>query len=116
MTASPKKYPNLVPKLPGPQTQAIIEADARYVSQSYTRAYPLVVERGQGAMLEDPDGNQFLDFNAGVAVCSTGHAPPEVAQAIKDQAEKFLHICAADYYSPPLPQLAEKLNEIAPGD
>ena len=107
MTAATKKYPNIVTKLPGPKTQAIIEADERYVSQSYTRAYPLVVERGQGSMLEDPDGNQFLDFNAGVAVCSTGHAHPEVVQAIKDQADKFLHICAADYYYPHLPELAK---------
>lgn len=117
MSAEPKKdYPQLVTELPGPKTQQIIEDDARWVSQSYTRAYPLVVQRGRGAMIEDPDGNKFLDFNAGVAVCSTGHSHPEVVEAIKSQVDEFLHICAADYYYPQLPALAGKLDEIAPGD
>lgn len=115
-TATKKNLPNLVTELPGPEAKRIIEADERWVSQSYTRAYPLVVKRGSGAMLEDVDGNAFLDFNAGVAVCSTGHAHPEVVEAIKQQAEQFLHICAADYYYPQLPALAEKLEAIAPGD
>ncbi len=117
MSAETKQQcPQLVTELPGPESRKVIEADERWVSQSYTRAYPLVVKRGSGAMLEDVDGNRFLDFNAGVAVCSTGHAHPEVVAAIKAQADEFLHICAADYYYPHLPVLAAKLEEIAPGD
>ena len=116
MSAITKKVPNIVTPLPGPEAQKVIEADERWVSPSYTRAYPFVVKRGSGAVLEDVDGNSFLDFNAGVAVCSTGHAHPEVVEAIKAQAEEFLHICAADYYYPHLPVLAAKLEEIAPGD
>jgi 4-aminobutyrate aminotransferase len=116
MSVTTKKAPNIVTQLPGPEATKVIEADERWVSKSYTRAYPFVVKRGYGAVLEDVDGNAFLDFNAGVAVCSTGHAHPEVVEAIKAQAEEFLHICAADYYYPHLPVLAAKLEEIAPGD
>ncbi|MCC6743341.1 MAG: acetyl ornithine aminotransferase family protein [Acidobacteria bacterium] len=108
--------PSIVTELPGPEARRVIADDQKWVSQSYTRPYPLVVKRGSGAMLEDVDGNTFLDFNAGVAVCSTGHAHPEVIEAIKRQADEFLHICAADYYYPHLPALGKKLEEIAPGD
>lgn len=110
------KLPVLRTPLPGPRSQAVIEQDHRYVSPSYTRAYPFVMQRGSGAMVEDPDGNLFLDLNAGVAVCSTGHAHPRVVEAIQRQAAEFLHICAADFYYPQLPALAEKLNQLAPGD
>ena len=110
------QLPVLRTPLPGPRSQAIIEQDHRYVSPSYTRAYPFVMQRGSGAMVEDPDGNLFLDLNAGVAVCSTGHAHPRVVEAIQRQAAEFLHICAADFYYPQLPALAEKLNQLAPGD
>jgi 4-aminobutyrate aminotransferase len=116
MSTASKQRPQIVTELPGPESKKVIEADERWVSQSYTRAYPFVVRRGSGSILEDVDGNKFLDFNAGVAVCSTGHAHPEVVAAIKAQAEEFLHICAADYYYPHLPLLAAKLEEIAPGD
>lgn len=116
MSTPSKQRPGLVTELPGPEAKKVIEADERWVSQSYTRAYPLVVRRGSGVILEDVDGNKFLDFNAGVAVCSTGHAHPEVVEAIKAQADEFLHMCAADYYYPHLPVLAAKLEEIAPGD
>jgi 4-aminobutyrate aminotransferase len=115
MTTASKKRPQILTELPGPEAKKVIESDERWVSQSYTRPYPFVVRRGSGSMLEDVDGNTFLDFNAGVAVCSTGHAHPEVVAAIKAQAEEFLHICAADYYYPHLPLLAAKLEEIAPG-
>src|SRR5205085_6431017 len=77
--------------LPGPKAQALLERDAHYVSPSYTRVYPLVVERGSGCVIEDVDGNLFLDFTAGIAVASTGHCHPEVVAAIKDQADKLLH-------------------------
>ncbi|MBL8189728.1 MAG: aminotransferase class III-fold pyridoxal phosphate-dependent enzyme, partial [Acidobacteria bacterium] len=102
--------------LPGPVAQQVVAHDAQFISPSYTRPYPLVVKRAKGAMIEDVDGNIFLDFNAGVAVCSTGHAHPQVIEAIKKQVDDFLHVCSADYYFPQLSQLAEKLNQVAPGD
>ncbi len=109
------KLPTLKTELPGPQAVAIIEQDSKYISPSYTRPYPLVVKRGKGAMVEDVDGNVFLDFNAGVAVCATGHAHPRVIEAIKNQVEEFLHVCSADFYFPQLPKLAEKIAALSPG-
>lgn len=101
--------------LPGPRSQEIIARDHQYVSPSYTRSYPFVMQRGLGMMVEDPDGNIFLDLMAGVAVCATGHAHPSIVEAIRQQAEQFLHVCAADFYYPQLPELARKLVEITPG-
>ena len=109
------RKPVLRTALPGPRGQAIIDRDHQFVSPSYTRTYPFVMERGQGMMVADPDGNIFLDLMAGVAVCATGHAHPEVVAAINQQAEKFLHVCAADFYYPQLPELAEKLVRLTPG-
>ena len=108
--------PNIKTALPGPVAQQVVAHDAEFISPSYTRPYPLVIKRAKGAMIEDVDGNLFLDFNAGVAVCSTGHAHPHVTAAIKKQVDEFIHICSADYYFPQLSQLAEKLNQVAPGD
>ncbi len=101
--------------LPGPRSEEIIAQDRQFVSPSYTRSYPFVMQRGLGMMVEDPDGNIFLDLMAGVAVCATGHAHPEIVEAIREQADKFLHVCAADFYYPQLPELARKLVEITPG-
>ena len=109
------RKPILKTALPGPRATEIIERDHQYVSPSYTRSYPFVMQRGNGMMVEDPDGNIFLDLMAGVAVCSTGHAHPAVVAAIKEQAELFLHVCAADFYYPQLPELAARLATIAPG-
>ncbi|NOT63101.1 MAG: acetyl ornithine aminotransferase family protein [Acidobacteria bacterium] len=109
------KLPILKTALPGPIAQQVVADDAKYISPSYTRPYPLVVKRAKGAMIEDVDGNVFLDFNAGVAVCSTGHAHPRVVEAIKNQVDDFLHVCTADYYFPSLPKLAQKLSQLAPG-
>src|SRR6185369_9450925 len=109
------KLPDIKTTLPGPIAQQVVAHDAKYISPSYTRPYPLVIKRAKGAMIEDVDGNLFLDFNAGVAVCSTGHAHPHVVEAIKKQVDEFLHICSADYYFPQMPQLAEKLSQLAPG-
>ena len=100
---------------PGPISRELIETDEQFVSPSYTRFYPLAVKRGQGCMLEDMDGNVYLDFTAGIAVCATGHCHPRVVKAIQQQAEKLLHICGADFYYPPLRDLARKLAQIAPG-
>lgn len=110
------KLPAIKTVLPGPMAQQVVAHDVEFISPSYTRPYPLVVKRAKGAMIEDVDGNIFLDFNAGVAVCSTGHAHPHVIEAIKKQVDEFLHVCSADFYFPQLPQLAEKLSQVAPGD
>src|SRR5260221_1892563 len=107
--------PALRTALPGPKAQALLERDAKYVSPSYTRVYPLVVERGSGCVIEDVDGNLFLDFTAGIAVASTGHCHPEVVAAIKDQAEKLLHMSGTDFYYEPQIALAQRLAEMSPG-
>jgi 4-aminobutyrate aminotransferase len=110
------KLPVIKTPLPGPRAEEVIAGDAQYISPSYTRSYPLVVQRGRGAMIEDVDGNIFLDFNAGVAVCATGHSHPRVVEAIRKQIDDFLHISGTDYYYPHLPALAERLNQLVPGD
>jgi 4-aminobutyrate aminotransferase len=109
------KLPAIKTALPGPVAQTVVAHDAQYISPSYTRPYPLVIKQAKGAMIEDVDGNLFLDFNAGVAVCSTGHSHPHVVEAIKKQVDDFLHICSADYYYPNLPKLAEKISRLTPG-
>ena len=115
-TIAETKLPEIKTALPGPKAKRLLEKDEKFMSPSYTRSYPLVVERGYGAMLEDVDGNVFLDFNAGVAVCALGHAHPEIAEVIAHQATMFTHISGTDYYYPHQTELAEKLIEITPGD
>jgi 4-aminobutyrate aminotransferase len=107
--------PHIQTDLPGPKAQALLERDARYVSPSYTRVYPLVVERGSGAVIQDVDGNLFLDFTAGIAVTSTGHCHPHVVAAITDQANKLLHMSGTDFYYQPQIDLAQRLAESGPG-
>jgi 4-aminobutyrate aminotransferase len=107
--------PALHTALPGPKAAALLARDDEYVSPSYTRVYPLVVERGSGAVVEDVDGNLFLDFTAGIAVTSTGHCHPEVVAAIKDQADKLLHMSGTDFYYRPQIDLAERLARVSPG-
>src|SRR3954468_14690706 len=115
--AAPTKRPEIRTELPGPAAREILKADARYVTPSYPRPdYKLVVRRAEGVWLEDVDGNIFLDCNAGVAVCNTGHCHPEVVRAIQEQAAELIHMCGTDFYYEGLTALAEKLNEIAPGD
>ncbi len=99
--------------VPGPKARAIIERDARVVSPSYPRPYGFVMSHGKGAYAWDVDGNKYLDFIAGIAVLTTGHAHPAVVQAITEQAQRFIHI-SSDYYHEPWVRLAEKLAEIAP--
>ncbi len=106
--------PRLVEPPPGPKARALIERDARVVSPSHARVYPLVMERGEGALVHDPDGNRFLDFAAGIAVCSTGHSHPEVVAAIKQQADRFLHMPGAIFYHQPMVELAETMARLAP--
>jgi len=99
--------------LPGPKAKALIERDSAVISPSYPRGYPFVMDCGKGTEVWDVDGNRFLDFAAGIAVVSTGHSHPKVVQAIKEQADKFIHI-SSDFYHPKWIELGEKLNDIAP--
>jgi 4-aminobutyrate aminotransferase len=108
--------PALTGPIPGPRARAVIEQDQQVVSPSYTRCYPLVAEKGEGAIIEDIDGNRFLDFNAGIAVVATGHCHPAVVRAIQEQAARLIHMSGTDFYYKELAALAQKLNEIAPGD
>ncbi|MCZ6669759.1 MAG: acetyl ornithine aminotransferase family protein [Acidobacteria bacterium] len=109
-----EKLPRIQTSLPGPKSQAWIARDADKVSTSYTRSYPLVADTGRGAVVVDPDGNRFLDFAAGIAVCSTGHCHPEVVAAIREQAGALIHISGTDFYYRPQVLLAEKMAEIVP--
>ncbi|MEX0717759.1 MAG: acetyl ornithine aminotransferase family protein [Planctomycetaceae bacterium] len=106
--------PSIRTPLPGPRARALIEADERFTSPSYTRVYPLAVKRGEGAVIEDLDGNLFLDFTAGIAVCATGHCHPRVVAAVREQAGKLLHMSGTDFYYEPQAELARKLAEIFP--
>lgn len=109
------KKPRVKLPFPGPKAQALLDKDAAYVSPSYTRYYPMVAESGEGCWLKDPDGNEFLDFTAGLAVVSTGHCHPRVVKRIQKQAGKLLHMSGTDFYYAPQAKLAEKLARIAPG-
>src|SRR5262245_8235085 len=111
-----RMVPDIRTELPGPRAAQLLERDQRFMSPSYTRIYPLVVERGSGAVIEDVDGNLFLDFTAGIAVTSTGHCHPHVAAAIQDQAAKLLHMSGTDFYYRPQIDLAERLAKLAPGE
>jgi 4-aminobutyrate aminotransferase len=108
--------PHLITRLPGPQARALIEKNEAVVSPSLPHAYPLAVRRAEGCMVEDLDGNRFLDCAAGIAVCSTGHCHPTVVRAIQEQSSSLLHICGADFYEPQYINLAERLARLAPGD
>jgi 4-aminobutyrate aminotransferase len=109
------ELPSLVTALPGPNASRVIELDRQYISPSYTRSYPLVAKRGRGALIEDVDGNVFLDFAAGIAVVATGHCHPEVVAAVQEQAAQLIHMSGTDFYYPNMAELAQKLAAIAPG-
>src|SRR5437879_4850224 len=114
-TAFALKKPQIKTELPGPKARSIIEADSQFVNPAYPRpVFKLVAERAAGVWVEDVDGNLFLDCNAGVAVCSTGHCHPEVVAAIQEQAAQLIHMCGTDFYYRQMPELAEKLDEIVP--
>jgi 4-aminobutyrate aminotransferase len=108
------KAPDLKTSLPGPRAKALIDRDGAVVSPSYTRSYPFAMARGEGAAVEDVDGNVFLDCAAGIAVNATGHSHPQVVAAIVDQARKFLHMSGTDFYYEGQVRLAEEMNAIAP--
>ena len=100
--------------LPGPKAKALIDRDRSVVSPSYTRGYPLVIDHARGSIVEDVDGNLFLDCAAGIAVNATGHSHPEVVKAIADQAARFIHMSGTDFYYEPQVRLAEEISAIAP--
>jgi 4-aminobutyrate aminotransferase len=112
---APPKRPEIKTELPGPIGQKVVADDAQFVTPSYPRPdYKLVAERGEGVWVEDVDGNVFLDCNAGVAVCSTGHCHPEIVQVIQEQAARLIHMCGTDYYYRHMPELARKLDALVP--
>ncbi len=109
------EYPKIVVTPPGPKAKELLNKDETYITQSAVRWYPLVAESGSGCIVKDVDGNQYIDFNSGIAVLNVGHSHPRVVQAIKDQAEKLIHYSWTDFYYKPLIDLAERLTEITPG-
>lgn len=114
MTVLNSTRPEIRTALPGPRAAEIIARDNAVLSPSYTRDYPFVMARGEGAIVEDVDGNRFLDFNAGIAVCATGHSHPRIVEAIRRQAERFLHYSGTDFYYESTVSLAERLIQLAP--
>lgn len=109
--------PSIKTSLPGPKSLEIINADNRYVTPSYPRPdYKLVADHAQGVWITDPDDNVFLDCNAGVAVCSTGHCHPAIVAAVQKQVSELIHLCGTDFYYRQMPELGQKLNEIVPID
>ena len=108
-------FPEILTSLPGPRARALIARDQQVLSPSYTRVYPLVAERGQGAIVEDVDGNRFLDFSAGIAVLATGHCHPRVVEAIQQQAARLIHMSGTDFYYQNVVELAERLAAVTPG-
>jgi 4-aminobutyrate aminotransferase len=111
-----KTAPEIITTLPGPNAREYLEKNDAAVSPSLPHAYPLVIKEAHGCVVEDLDGNAFLDFAAGIAVCSTGHCHPRIVEAIQDQAEKLIHICGADFYDPNYINLCERLGKLAPGN
>jgi 4-aminobutyrate aminotransferase len=110
----PGEYPKIVTALPGPKAKEFIARDLRTVSQNLTKDVPLVVGRAQGMVVEDVDGNRFLDFAAGISTVSTGHCHPEVVRAVQEQAANLIHICYTDFFYPVYIDLCEELARIAP--
>ncbi|MGH7614814.1 MAG: acetyl ornithine aminotransferase family protein [Gemmatimonadales bacterium] len=114
MTAS-RGYPRIVVPPPGPKAKAVVAQHDQWASTSYPKGYPLVIAGGERAMVEDVDGNRYLDFMAGIAVTSTGYNHPKVVAAVREAAGKFLHICGADFYFEGFARLCERLAKLAPG-
>lgn len=112
----PRRFARVTGKLPGPKAAAVVESTAKYISPSISRFYPLAVESAHGSLVKDVDGNQFIDFAAGIAVLSTGSTHPKVVQAVKSQAEKFIHFSYTDFYYGNLVELSQKLLPMIPGE
>ena len=114
MALPPPLWPDLRTHLPGPRAAAIVQADRALISSSYTRSYPFVARRGAGMYVDDVDGNRFLDFTAGIAVCSTGHCHPQVVEAIQRQAAELIHMSGTDFYYEQMVRVAQLLSATAP--
>jgi 4-aminobutyrate aminotransferase len=112
---SSRTYPSVKTALPGPKAKAIVDRDRAFTSHAYLKEYPLVIARGEGVMVEDVDGNRFLDFMSGIAVSSTGYGHPRVISAVQEAAASFLHICGSDFYFEGMAALCERLARLAPG-
>ena len=108
-------YPKIIVSPPGPKAREIVERDDKVISQSFVRFYPLVIESGKGAILRDVDGNEYIDFNSGLVCLNVGHCHPKVVDAVKKQAERYLHYSNTDFLYTGVVDLAERLNEITPG-
>src|SRR5438309_7665542 len=113
-TATPAVSTRIKTELPGPNARRVLEGDQKYLSPSYTRSYPLVAKRGRGVIVEDVEGNEFLDFSAGIAVVSTGHCHPQVVSAIQKQAAELIHMSGTDFYYESMITLAQRLGKVAP--
>ena len=113
--AAARSYPSVKTALPGPKARAIVDRDRAFTSHAYLKEYPLVIARGEGVMVEDVDGNRFLDFMSGIAVSSTGYGHPKVIAAVQQAAANFLHICGSDFYFESMAALCERLARLAPG-
>lgn len=109
------KVPHIKIKPPGPRARELVERERRYAAPAYGKVYPLVAKEGRGMVIEDVDGNLFLDFTAGIAVTSTGHCHPKVVRAIEEQAKRLIHMCGGDFYYEVMGEVAEKLGSLAPG-
>jgi len=109
-------YPKIVVTPPGPKARELLKKDERFISPSYVRFYPLVVDSGKGCIVRDVDGNEYIDFNSGLACLNVGHNHPKVIEAIKKQCDRFLHYSNTDFYYNEVVALAEKLAEITPGN
>jgi 4-aminobutyrate aminotransferase len=114
MSTTTEIAPKLKTALPGPNAKRVLEGDEKLISPSYTRSYPLVAKQGRGMVVRDVDGNEFLDFSAGIAVTSTGHCHPQVVAAIQKQAGELIHMSGTDFYYESMVTLAERLSKIAP--
>ena len=112
--AQSRPVPDIITEIPGPKARAHVAFDETWTSPSLPRAYPIVPVRGDGLTIEDIDGNLFLDFAAGIAVNSTGHAHPQVVAAIKEQAAELIHFSASDFYLPIYPEVCKRLADITP--
>ena len=112
---SDRRVPYIRIRPPGPKARAWVSRDQKALSQSATRIYPLVVAEARGTEVTDVDGNRYLDFTAGIAVVATGHSHPKVVDAIRRQAERFIHMSGTDFYYPAQVRLAEAMDRIAPG-
>jgi len=108
-------YPKIVVSPPGPKARELVKKDESLISPSYGRFYPLVVESGNGCIIKDVDGNEFIDFNSGLVCMNVGHNHPKVVTAIKNQCDRFLHYSNTDFYYKEVVNLAEKLAKITPG-